>query len=102
MKKTTLALFALLVFGIGVQAQKSAAILRGGVNLANVSNNDDGGYDDNRMLTSFQVGVIGDLNITEFLAIQPGILYTGKGIKWENNTQKLQLNRLIRATSKYR
>lgn len=92
MKKTTLALFALLVFGIGVQAQKSAAILRGGVNLANVSNNDDGGYDDNRMLTSFQVGVIGDLNITEFLAIQPGILYTGKGIKWENNTQKLQLN----------
>lgn len=92
MKKTTLALFALLVFGIGVQAQKSAAILRGGVNLANVSNNDEGGYDDNRMLTSFQVGVIGDLNITEFLAIQPGILYTGKGIKWENNTQKLQLN----------
>lgn len=92
MKKTMLALFALLTLAIGTQAQKSSAILRGGINLANVSNNDDGGYNDNRMLPSFQVGIIGDLNLTEFLAIQPGILYTGKGIKWESNTQKLQLN----------
>lgn len=75
-----------------LQAQKSSAIIRGGVNLANISNNDDGGYDDSRMLTSFQAGVIGDFNLTEFLALQPGLLYTGKGIKFENSQQKLTFN----------
>ncbi|MFC0773252.1 porin family protein [Terrimonas alba] len=66
---------------ISAYAQKSSAILRGGVNLANVSVTDKGGIDDAKMLTSFQVGVIGDLNVTSFLALQPGIIFTGKGTK---------------------
>ena len=78
-----------LIFSLGllcvsasmVNAQKSSAIIRGGVNLANVSVNDNGGIDDAKMLTSFQVGVIGDLNVAPFLAIQPGLIFTGKGTK---------------------
>jgi hypothetical protein len=68
-------------------AQKSSAILRGGVNLANVSVTNNGGIDDAKMLTSFQVGIIGDLNITSFLAIQPGVLFTGKGSKTQRGTE---------------
>lgn len=73
-------------------AQKSAAILKGGVNFANISNNDEGGYDDSRMLTGFHAGVIADLNLTEFLAIQPGLLYSSKGIRFENDVQELSFN----------
>lgn len=94
MKQKVLAtVTAIMLFGVvHVNAQKSSAILRGGVNFANISNNDDGGYNDSRTLTSFQAGIIADLGITDFLAIQPGLLYTGKGIKWESDNQSLTFN----------
>lgn len=77
----------LFLFLIGAQAQKSSAILRGGINFANVSVTDNGSVDDAKMLTSFQVGIIGDLNIAPFLALQPGIVFTGKGTKSQSGTQ---------------
>ena len=60
-------------------AQK--ARIQAGVNLANVSVTDNGRVDDANMLTSFQVGIVGDFPIGSIVAIQPGILYTGKGSK---------------------
>src|SRR4249919_3921512 len=68
-----------LVMTTSLNAQSSTAILRGGINFANVSTDNNGGYDDAKMLTSFQVGVIGDFNLTKYFAIQPGLLFTGKG-----------------------
>lgn len=62
----------------------SAQVLKGGVNLANISINNDGGVDDNKMLTSFQVGLSGDIKILPFLYFQPGILFTGKGSKTQS------------------
>ncbi len=85
-KKMTVLCLAMLI-GIAVNAQNSHVILRGGVNLANVSTTDKGGIDDAKMLTSFQVGVIGDLNITSFLALQPGIIFTGKGTKSQSGNE---------------
>ena len=64
-----------------VSAQKATAILRGGLNLANVSVTDNGRIDDAKTLTSFQVGIIGDISLAEFIALQPGIVVTGKGTK---------------------
>jgi hypothetical protein len=72
-----------MLVAASVNAQKSFAILRGGVNLANVSINDDGDIDDAKTLTSFQVGILGDLYIAPFLSFQPGVLFTGKGSKTE-------------------
>ena len=72
------------LFFIVVNAQKSSAILRGGLNLANVSITDNGKVDDAKMLASFQVGIIGDVNVSDFFAIQPGILVTGKGSKTQD------------------
>jgi len=68
-------------------AQKSTAILRGGVNLANVSITDDGRIDDAKALASFQVGFIGDINIAEFFAFQPGLLVSGKGSKTQTGSE---------------
>jgi len=85
--KQKLSLLSLGVLFILVgQAQKSRAILRGGLNLANVSVTDNGKVDDAKMLTSFQVGIISDLNVSDFVAIQPGLLVTGKGSKTQDGT----------------
>lgn len=89
MKKTIYcAILAITAYaGAIAQSGKSSAILRAGVNLANVSVTDNGGIDDAKMLTSFQVGIIGDLNVTSFLAIQPGLIFTGKGTKTQSGNQ---------------
>jgi hypothetical protein len=67
-------------------AQSGSAWIKGGVNFANISRNDDGEVDDANMLTSFHVGIMGDLTIAKVLSIQPGILFTGKGSKIESGT----------------
>jgi hypothetical protein len=68
-------------------AVSQAQILRGGVNFANISVNDNGGVNDAKMLTSFQVGIIGDFHLVPFLSLQPGILFTGKGTKSESGDE---------------
>ena len=80
MKIVLVAASAVLLSSI-VQAQKSFAILRGGVNLANVTITNDGSVDDNKSLTSFQAGILGDLYVAPFFSVQPGLLFTGKGSK---------------------
>ncbi len=76
-------LLALCISLTTLHAQ-SSAIIKGGVNLANVSINNDGGIDDAKTLTTFQVGVLADLQLLPVLYLQPGILFTGKGTKTES------------------
>ncbi|MET0635030.1 MAG: porin family protein [Chitinophagaceae bacterium] len=87
LKRLAIGCMSILLSATSVIAQKSAAILRGGVNFANISNANDGSTSDSKMFTTWQAGIIGDLNITEFLAIQPGILYTSKGVKTETGDE---------------
>ncbi|THU36963.1 PorT family protein [Niastella caeni] len=77
-------LFIISSISVTSFAQSGAAWLKGGVNLANVSFNKDGEVDDANLLTSFHVGFIGDITIAKVLAIQPGILFTGKGAKLQS------------------
>lgn len=84
MKKKAIILCTTLLslFAINSQAQKkSSAIIRGGVNFANVSVNNDGDVDDAKNLTSWQVGVIGDFYLAPILYLQPGVIFSGKGTK---------------------
>jgi Outer membrane protein beta-barrel domain len=88
MKKTaivSLALFSLFI--TTANAQKSSAIIKAGVNFANVSIDDNGGIDDAKTLTSFQAGIIGDIKLAPIFSIQPGILFTGKGTKTQSGTE---------------
>ena len=61
--------------------------IEAGVNFANVSVTDNGRVDDANMLTSFRVGIIGDIKIAPMVAFQPGIVYTGKGSKVQSGDQ---------------
>lgn len=76
--KTKLIVSAL--FFLSFQSAKSQ-VLKAGVNLANVSISNDGDVDENKMLTSFHVGFVGDLKIAGILYFQPGIIFSGKGSK---------------------
>lgn len=71
---------ALFFFG-SVQAQNSTGQIRAGVNLANISVNNDGDVEDANMLTSFQVGVLGDFPLASIVHLQTGLVFTGKGAK---------------------
>jgi hypothetical protein len=80
MKTRLLLLLSLTLIVITANAQKrSSAILRGGINVANVTITNDGDIDEANSLTSFQVGIIGDFRIIPAIYIQPGIIFTGKG-----------------------
>ena len=76
-----------LLFLFIVSYAASAQVLKVGVNLANVSITNDGDIDEAKMLTSFQVGITGDIKIASFLSFQPGILFTGKGSKTQSGQQ---------------
>jgi hypothetical protein len=79
-------LFFLGIISVTSFAQESAAWLKGGVNFANVSSNSKGEVDDANLLTSFHVGIMGDITIAKVLAIQPGLFFTGKGSKIQSGT----------------
>ncbi len=78
--------FSAAVFLVaGTQLQAQSGQIRAGINLANVSVNDNGRVEDANSLTSFHAGIIGDFPLAgNFLSLQPGILFTGKGSKIQN------------------
>ena len=84
MKKYFLLILPSLFALLNVDAQKSSIILRGGLNLANVTVSENGRVDDAKTLTSFQAGFIGDVSLGQFVSLQPGLLVTGKGSKTQS------------------
>ena len=86
MKKTVLLILPCFIL-LTANAQKSSAILKGGLNLANVSVTENGRIDDAKTLTSFHVGIIGDVHLTNFISLQPGLLVTGKGSKTKSGDE---------------
>jgi len=84
MKKYVFLILPSLVALCNVNAQKSSIILRGGLNLANITVTEGGRVDDAKTLTTFQAGFVGDLSLCEFVSLQPGLLVTGKGSKTQS------------------
>ena len=72
---------AVIIFMSNANAQN--AQIKAGVNLANVSVADDGSVEDANMLTSFQLGITGEVHLASILYLQPGVFFTGKGSKLE-------------------
>jgi hypothetical protein len=56
-------------------------IIKGGLNLANISGAPNGRVDEANTLKSFQLGVAYDIPLSEYFSFQPGLQYTGKGAK---------------------
>lgn len=79
--KTIICILTSALLTGGAYAQESSFYIKGGLNLANVSTTSSGRIDNANMLTSFHVGFMGDLPLGKVVAIQPGLLFTGKGTK---------------------
>jgi len=80
MKTKVIVLFVLLSGSMAAHSQ----ILKGGVNVANISITNDGSVDEAKMINSFQVGLLANVKILPFISFQPGILFTGKGSKTQS------------------
>lgn len=72
-------LFVTLVT-IGANAQFYA---QGGLNLANITNTNNGQTEKNHLLPTFNVGLMGKFGISNSFDMESGILFTGKGSKAE-------------------
>lgn len=57
--------------------------VQGGANLANITKNSDGDTEDNNMLTTFNVGVMGRFGLSKTVDLETGLLFTGRGSKAE-------------------
>ncbi len=84
MKKKILALSILLIGFINSHSQNSSTFFKAGVNLANVSYNANGSVDEANMLLSLHAGIAGDISLSPFLSLQPGLMISGKGSKTQS------------------
>lgn len=79
-------LFAIaLCAGIFTTA-KSQVYIQGGLNLANITKSTSGETQKNHMLTTFNAGILGRINIAAPLAFETGLLLDGRGSKSETGS----------------
>jgi hypothetical protein len=101
-KSILIAMGAFIAFGANAQVKSTPStneggfILKGGVNLANISRDGGNVYEANQ-LTSFNAGFALDIPLGTGISIQPGLIFTGKGSKTQNG-QPTDAN-YFRATS---
>ncbi|BDU23371.1 MULTISPECIES: porin family protein [unclassified Flavobacterium] len=80
MKKIILAAIAVMAFGF-TNAQETRFGIKGGVNLSTLT----GEYeDDTKSLVGFTVGGFAEIKVIERLAIQPELLYSAQGARFED------------------
>jgi hypothetical protein len=73
----------LLVSGVVTAATAQMVYVQGGANLANITKNGDGDTEDNNMLPTFNVGILGRFGISKTVDLESGLLLTGRGSKAE-------------------
>ncbi|MEO6489663.1 MAG: porin family protein [Ferruginibacter sp.] len=79
--KKFLTVLMILGFTGSVFAQKT--YIQAGINLANITKTNDGGTEDNNVLTSFNVGLMHRFGLSPIVDLEAGLLFTGKGSKAE-------------------
>jgi hypothetical protein len=62
---------------------RAQVYIQGGLNLANITKTNDGQTEDNNILPSFNVGVLGRLPLADVFSLESGVLLTGRGSKAE-------------------
>jgi hypothetical protein len=80
MKKVILTLTLLTTIAAVSHAQ---VYIQGGLNLANITKNNDGQTEKNNILPSFNVGILGRLPLANVFSLESGLLLTGHGSKAE-------------------
>ncbi|WP_435412527.1 porin family protein [Psychroserpens mesophilus] len=98
MKK--LMLFAALAVGYlsAINAQDISFGAKAGLNLASVSGDDTSGLDSR---LSFHLGAVAELEISEKFSIQPELLYSSQGAKYEDSYTDFGFNITEKVVAKY-
>ena len=94
MKRISL-LALLVVAGMTLHAQRADFGIKGGLNLATWSNNNDSRGYSNR--TGYHAGLFSQIHLGPFFAIQPEVVYSSQGTKYTdevNLEHNLQMNYL--------
>ncbi|RSK38232.1 porin family protein [Mangrovimonas spongiae] len=88
MKKLILSA-AIAVFGFtGVMAQEFSFGAKAGVNFATLN----GDVEDNDMKVGFHVGGVAEIKFNDKFALQPELLFSTQGTKWEDGDLELKYN----------
>lgn len=80
MKKVLFAFALTAAIAISTQAQ---VYIQGGLNLANITKTTDGQTEKNNILPTFNVGILGRLELDPMFALESGLLLSGHGSKAE-------------------
>ncbi|MDO5637902.1 MAG: porin family protein [Myroides sp.] len=88
MKKITLTLLGLVAFSTSALAQQEVKFgPKAGVNFATVNGKDT---DEAKMMIGFHVGAFAEIKFNEQFAIQPEILYSAQGSKYEGTFNNVE------------
>jgi hypothetical protein len=80
MKRVFLTLSLITAITVSTRAQ---IYVQGGLNLANITKNNDGKTEKNNILPSFNVGILGRFPLADMFSLESGVLLTGRGSKAE-------------------
>lgn len=80
MKKIFLTLTLITAITVTTRAQ---VYVQGGLNLANITKTNDGQTEKNNILPTFNVGILGRLELDPMFNLESGLLLTGRGSKAE-------------------
>ena len=80
MKKVFLTVTLITAITLSTRAQ---VYVQGGLNLANITKTNDGQTEKNNILPSFNVGILGRLELDPMFDLESGVLLTGHGSKAE-------------------
>lgn len=86
MKKVILATILFLAVSINMQAQLVKLGIKGGINYANQSGTitlNSIYYNSTDAITSYHIGLVAELKLTDGLAIQPELLYSTQGATYK-------------------
>lgn len=76
-----------------IYAQSTTFGIRAGVNFQNITGKDiDGDKMNNKLKTGFNIGANAEIPIGIDFFVQPGVLFSTKGAKGENNDDKINLS----------
>lgn len=91
-----MALSAVLALMAGAaQAQNKTTFgVRAGVNFQNLTGKNPSGdkYDGNKLKPGFNVGVNAEIPVADEFYVQPGVLFSTKGVKYDANDTKVNLS----------
>jgi hypothetical protein len=73
----------LVIIAISMSAKAQKTYVQGGLNLANITNTNDGQTEKNNILPTFNVGLMHRFGMSPYVALETGLLFTGKGSKAE-------------------